>query len=73
LDPGQAEQIIRHIKSAFEGAASRIEQPIILCSSTIRRHLKKLCERYQMQVTVISHNEVPGGLKVQAVGEIGLS
>lgn len=73
LDPGQAERIIGQIKASFEKAAARIEQPIILCSSTIRRHLKKLCERYQMKVAVISHNEVPSGLNVQAVGEIGIS
>ncbi|MFZ0451524.1 MAG: flagellar biosynthesis protein FlhA [Desulfatiglandaceae bacterium] len=72
LEPGQAEKIIHQIKSAIEGAATRIEQPVILCSSTIRRHLRKLCERYQMQVAVISHNEIPSGLKVQAVEEVGL-
>jgi flagellar biosynthesis protein FlhA len=72
LEPDQAERIISNIKAALERSAVRIEQPVLLCSSTIRRHLRKLCERYQMHVAVISHNEIPGGLRVQAVGEIGI-
>ena len=72
LEPDQARRIINNIKGTVEKSAARIEQPVLLCSSTIRRHLRKLCERYQMHVAVISHNEIPSGLRVQAVGEIGL-
>ncbi len=72
LEPDQAKRIISNIKSTLEKSAARIEQPVLLCSSAIRRHLRKLCERYQMHVAVISHNEIPSGLRVQAVGEIGL-
>ena len=73
LEPDQAERIITSIKNTIERSAATIEQPVLLCSSTIRRHLRKLCERYQMHVAVLSHNEIPTGLRVQAVGEIGLS
>jgi flagellar biosynthesis protein FlhA len=73
LEPDQAKRIISNIKSTVEKSAARIEQPVLLCSSAIRRHLRKLCERYQMHVAVISHNEIPSGLRVQAVGEIGLA
>jgi flagellar biosynthesis protein FlhA len=73
LEPAQAERIMDSLNTSLEKAAITVEQPVILCSSTIRRHLKKLCERFQIQVAVISHNEIPNGLKVQSLGEIGAS
>jgi flagellar biosynthesis protein FlhA len=73
LEPDQAKRIISNIKGTLERSAAMIDQPVLLCSSAIRRHLQKLCERYQMHVAVISHNEIPNGLRIHAVGEIGLS
>jgi flagellar biosynthesis protein FlhA len=72
LEPRQAQRVVDAIKGALEKAAVTMEQPVILCPSTIRRHLKKLCERFELQVAVISHNEIPSGLQVQSVREISL-
>jgi flagellar biosynthesis protein FlhA len=72
LEPQQAKSIIDAITQALDKIAVKIEQPIILCSTTIRRHLKKLCERFQINATVLSHNEIPGGLELESLGDIGL-
>jgi flagellar biosynthesis protein FlhA len=72
LEPQQAKGVIHAIQSGLEKAAVKIEQPVILCSTTVRRHLKKLCERFQVTATVFSHSEVPSGLEVQSVGDITL-
>lgn len=72
LDPNQAKTIVESIHREVEKAAVKIEHPVILCSTTIRRHLKKLCERFQIQVAVFSHNEIPSGLNIEALGEIGI-
>jgi len=72
LGPQEARGIIDEIKKGIDGVSAKIELPVILCSSTIRRHLKKLCDSFQLQVAVFSHNEIPGGLEVQSLGEIGL-
>jgi flagellar biosynthesis protein FlhA len=72
LEPQQAKGVINAIQSSLEKASVKIEQPVILCSTTIRRHLKKLCERFQVAATVFSHSEIPGGLEVQSVGDITL-
>lgn len=69
LEPQQASGIIDVIKNASEKAAVQTEQPVILCSTTVRRHLKKLCERFQISAAVLSHNEVPSGLEVQFLGD----
>jgi flagellar biosynthesis protein FlhA len=70
LDPRQAGQIIEAVKRSVEKASVRLDQPVMLCSTTIRRHLKKLCERFQLPLTVLSYNEIPSGLQVETVEEI---
>jgi flagellar biosynthesis protein FlhA len=70
LDPRQANQIIESVKGSLERAAVKLEQPVMLCSTTVRRHLKKLCERFQIPLTVLSYNEIPSGLQVETVEEI---
>ncbi len=72
LEPVQAQRIVDGAKKALEKGAVSVEQPVVLCSSTIRRHLKKLLERFQINVAVLAHNEVPNSLKVHSVGGIGL-
>ncbi|MBW1914980.1 MAG: flagellar biosynthesis protein FlhA [Deltaproteobacteria bacterium] len=72
LGPQEARGIIDEIKKGIDGVSAKIELPVILCSSTIRRHLKKLCDSFQLQAAVFSHDEIPGGLEVQSLGEIGL-
>jgi flagellar biosynthesis protein FlhA len=71
LDPNQAKRIVESIHREVEKVSLKTEHPVILCSTTIRRHLKKLCERFQIQVAVFSHNEIPSGLNIEALGEIG--
>jgi len=71
LGPKEARKIVDQIKKGIDGITVKIEQPVILCSTAIRRHLKKLCDSFHVQVAVFSHNEIPGGLEVQSLGEIG--
>jgi flagellar biosynthesis protein FlhA len=73
LEPQQAQDIVMSAKDVIDANAANADHPVILCSSTIRRHLKKLCERFQLHVAVLSHNEIPGELKVESLGEIGIS
>lgn len=47
-------------------------QPIILCSSIIRRHFKKLTEQYIPNLIVLSYNEIPSNIEVQQLGTVVL-
>jgi flagellar biosynthesis protein FlhA len=71
LGPKEARKIVDQIKKGVDGMTVKIEQPVILCSTAIRRHLKKLCDSFHVQVAVFSHNEIPSGLEIQSLGEIG--
>jgi len=70
LDPRQANTIINAVKKAVERAAVKVDHPVLLCSTTIRRHLKKLCERFQLPLAVLSYNEIPSGLEIETVDEV---
>jgi flagellar biosynthesis protein FlhA len=48
-------------------------QPVILCSPGIRRHLKKLLDRFLPQVAVLSHSEITPQTKIQSLGMVSLS
>jgi flagellar biosynthesis protein FlhA len=42
----------------------------LLCSSTLRFHLRKLIERFVPQLTVISPNDIPPNLQIVSIGVI---
>ncbi|MFP3927579.1 MAG: flagellar biosynthesis protein FlhA [Desulfobacteraceae bacterium] len=70
LDPGRANRIIEAVKKAVERASVKLDQPVLLCSTAVRRHLRKLCERFQLPLAVLSYNEIPSGLQVETVDEV---
>ena len=44
-----------------------------MASPTIRRHVKKLTERFMPNLAVISHNEIPPNIKIQSLGVVVLN
>jgi flagellar biosynthesis protein FlhA len=72
LEPNLAQKILTAINQTLERMAQANYQPIILCSPTIRRHLKKLLDRFLPQVVVLSHNELTTQAKIQSLGTVNL-
>ena len=72
LEPNLAQKILLSINQTMERVAQANYQPIILCSPTIRRHLKKLLDRFLPQVVVLSHNELTTQAKIQSLGTVSL-
>jgi flagellar biosynthesis protein FlhA len=72
LEPNLAQKILMAINQTLERMAQANYQPIILCSPTIRRHLKKLLDRFLPQVVVLSHNELTTQAKIQSLGTVNL-
>jgi flagellar biosynthesis protein FlhA len=69
LDFATTQGIINSIAQAINNAILET-QPIILCSSSIRRHLKKMTQRFMPNLTVIAYNEVPPNIDVEQVETI---
>jgi len=70
LDPGFLQQFIQATSNEVKRAVSLGHHPVLLCSPVVRRHLKKLLERFLPDVAVISHNELSTSLEIRSVGII---
>ena len=71
LDSEIAHFIVNAAATAINNAVIDT-QPIILCSSLVRRHLKRLIEPVLPNVVVLSYNEIPADVEVQQVGMVTL-
>jgi flagellar biosynthesis protein FlhA len=52
------------------GAASGTAQPVLLCASPARYHLRRWLEPVMPQLTVISPAEIPPDVPVRALGVV---
>ncbi len=71
IDPHLAQSILDGLSKSidtFDGGM----QPVLLCTPTIRPHVKRLTERYFPNLTIISHNEIAPHLKVRSIGTVKL-
>jgi flagellar biosynthesis protein FlhA len=69
LDPRQAQAILDAIAQQIQNFSGGTT-PVLLCSPTIRPHVKKLTERYLPNLVVISHNEIAPHLQVRSIGTV---
>ncbi|MEW6246978.1 MAG: flagellar biosynthesis protein FlhA [Nitrospirota bacterium] len=67
LDPAISQKLLNALRQAAERIAATGRQPVILCSSAIRRHVRKLTERILHSVPVLAINEIDGVAKLHAM------
>lgn len=72
LDPTVSHKVLASLKQAAERVASRGQQPVVLCSPAVRRHLRRLTDRLLHAVPVIGLNEVESSVRLQAVETVRL-
>ena len=72
LEPTLAQKILMSINQTLDRVTHLNSQPVILCSPGIRRHLKKLLDRFLPQVAVLSHSELTAQAKIQSLGTVSL-
>lgn len=68
LEPDFGRAILEKIEAASQAAV--LSPPIVLCSSMIRPHLRKLTERFLPDLAVIAHAEVAQNVKLISMGTI---
>ena len=71
LEPGFAQALINSLNQAVQNLAG--STPVLLCTPTIRLHVKRLTERYLPSLAIISHNEIAPHLKVRSVGTVNVN
>lgn len=70
LEPKTTRLLLDNIKKVMEKVNLAGLKPVILCSARVRLPLRRLLERYWPEVAVISLNEVPPEVQVEAVGTV---
>ncbi len=70
IEPAAAQQIIGAIRNMSERFGMSGAQPVLLASPSIRRHVRKLIERFVPHMAVLSHNEIPQNVKIQSLGVV---
>jgi len=70
LEPSFLHQLIQIVSAEVKRVVNLGYHPVILSSPLLRRHLKKIFERFLPDVVVISHNELTSPLEIQSIGVI---
>ncbi len=73
LEPGMLHQLVQAVNNEVGKVIAMGLHPVILCSPVLRRHLRKLLERFIPELAVISHNELSSTVEIQAAGMIRMS
>jgi flagellar biosynthesis protein FlhA len=70
IEPGIAQRIIGNMRKVVEKFNQTGAHPVLICSPSIRRHIKKFMERFLSNLVVLSHNEIPSNIKIQSLGAV---
>jgi flagellar biosynthesis protein FlhA len=72
LDPALSHKLLTALKQSAERVAARGQQPILLCSPAVRRHLRRLTDRLLHSVPVVGLNEIDAMVRLQSLDTIRL-
>ena len=73
IDPRLAQKAMQRLAEKLEKFGSLNLQPVVLCSSHLRMHLKKLVDRFIPNLVVLSYDEIMPNIKIQSIGVVELS
>ncbi|MCD9184949.1 MAG: flagellar biosynthesis protein FlhA [Pyrinomonadaceae bacterium] len=68
IEPDFGRQLLEKIETACRAAV--MSQPVVLCSSMVRPHLRKLTERFLPELVVIAHGEVAANVRLVSMGMV---
>ena len=72
LDPKVTQSILASLNEKIEEATGQGEKMVILCSPVIRRHFKRLTEKFIPNMIVVSHNELSPEVNIRSLGTVRL-
>jgi len=73
LEPNLAQRILASTRELVEKVSGEGYQPIIICAPLVRRHFRRLMERFMPHVMVLSHNELTTQTKLQSLGTVEIN
>lgn len=73
IDPEVGQRILTALNNSLEVHSRMNYQPVLLCSPVVRRHLRKLTERFIPNLVILSHNELTPTVQLKVLGEVGFA
>jgi flagellar biosynthesis protein FlhA len=70
MEPTRAQAVVGSLSGQVEQATGMGVRPVLVCSSRIRRHLRRLVEQALPQLPVVSYNEIVPGIRVETTGVV---
>ncbi len=70
MEPDQVQAILNGLQEQIEKFNQLSQPPVILCSPVVRRHLRRVVERFLPSLVVLSHNELVPELNVHSLGVV---
>ena len=72
LEPATAQRLLGKLASWSEQFAAQNQQPLVLCSTSIRGHLRRLTERFLPSLALVAPGEIPANVKIHSLGVVSL-
>ena len=72
MDPARAQALVQGLTGHVDRATASGLRPVLICSSRVRRHLRRLLEHAFPQLPVISYNEIVTGVRVETTGMVSV-
>lgn len=73
MEPGMQQRFLDTVQQSYEVASASGQNPVMLCSSTLRLPVRKLLERYMPQLPVMAYNEVSAKAEVVFAGQVAMA
>jgi type III secretion protein V len=70
IDPQLLQRVIAEIRAARTQVGAAFERVVLLCSTDVRRHLRRLTEAEFFELPVLSFQELSGDVPVVPVGHV---
>jgi flagellar biosynthesis protein FlhA len=70
FDPDRAHMLVVALAKRVEELVSGGRRPVLVCSSRLRRHVRRLIEQRLPQLPVLSYTEIVPGIRVEAAGTV---
>lgn len=72
LEPQMARRLLDKLNTVVEDVTLRGANPVVLCSPRVRLPFRRLIERYLPNLAVLSLNEIPANVEVEAIGTVSI-
>jgi flagellar biosynthesis protein FlhA len=70
LEPGRAAALVEELRGFVDRGQQTGTRPVLLCSSRIRRHMRRLVEHSLPQLPVLAYGEIAPGFQIETQGVV---